>query len=128
LLQYDFEHGVAEANAEAEYAFANRYAVEFELPIRDISLTAYKFSLQSTFSYPKSHHFIHGWQYIGEYFVDDKRFENTALYLFGHQFNEHWSTLNKVGIRRTDLSSKGYFEGLLNGSLFYSVSSNLAID
>jgi hypothetical protein len=138
LLQYDFEHDRVEPSPEVEYAFLDGYAIEFELdtliPVRSGTfnpvITGYKPSLQGTFSYPTSHHFVHGWQYSGEYYVggiDGKRYSNTALYLFGYRFNEHWSTLNMAGMRHTEFDSKSHFEGLLNSTLFYSLSSKLVM-
>jgi hypothetical protein len=135
LLQYDFVHDRVEPSPEVEYAFLDGYAIEFEvdtfIPVGSGTftpvITGYRPSLQGTFSYPKSHHFVHGWQYTGEYYTGEKRYSNTALYLFGYQFNEHWSTLNMAGMRHTEFDSKGYFAGLLNSTLFYSLSSKLVM-
>ncbi|WP_244860108.1 hypothetical protein [Nitrosococcus oceani] len=132
LLQYDFAHDRTEANPEVEYTFADGYGIEFELPIDNTSeegtsIAAYKISLQGTFNYPQSSQFIHGWQYSGEYFPDQNQYQNNALYLFGYRFNKRWSTLNMVGLRRTDLSSKGHFEGLFNSNLFYTLSPRLTM-
>src|SRR5699024_7481241 len=106
LVQYDFVRHLLRLSPEIEYAFADGYAAEFE---SDTSVSGYKLTLQGTFSYPKSYHFIHGWQYMEEYYAEDKRYESTALYIFGYQFNEHWSMLNMTGVRRTALDSRGHF-------------------
>ncbi|MGE0474805.1 MAG: hypothetical protein AB7P17_14320, partial [Nitrospirales bacterium] len=71
--------------------------------------------------------FIHGWQYIGEYFRHRKELANTWLYVFGYQINRHWSTLNMTGLRLSDTSSKGHLERLVNGSLFFSPSKQITM-
>jgi hypothetical protein len=129
LAEYDFEHRLVEWAPEIEYAFMDLYAFELELPMENGAVDAYKFAFQGTFKNHRNQHsrFIHGWQYIGEYIIDDRRFENNLLYLFGYKFNERWSTLNMVGFRHTDPSSKGDFEGLVNGTLFYSTPGGLVL-
>lgn len=136
LFQYDLEHDdILEASPELEYTFWDGYAIELQvntsIPVESGKftpvITDYQPSLQGTFSYPKSHHFVHGWQYTGDYYVDGTRSSNTAIYIFGYKFNEYWSTFNMMGVRHTEFDSKGYFEGIFNGALFYSPSPNLVI-
>lgn len=133
LTQYNFEHNALEPNPEIEYSFWDGYAIEFEVDtsvpvgsgtsvIRD-----YKPSLQGTFSSPKSHHFVHGWQLTGEHHVDENRYSTTAIYLFGYKFNDYWSTLDMAGVRRIAFESKAYYAGVFNSTLFYSLSPNLVM-
>lgn len=144
LSQYDFKDDAMRFNPEFEYAFANGYGIEFELPTQNGVVKAYKIGLQGTFNFLRNRRLIHGWQYIGEFhrhtvrfedvsgeFEDDPGefkhgggFESDLLYIFGYQFNRHWSMLNMTGMRLTDLGSHGHIEGLVNGNLFYSYSKN----
>ena len=127
LAQYDFAEDAVELNPEFEYAYADGYGIEFEFPMRNTELEAYKLALQGTFSFLTNRKFIHGWQYIGEYHKHDKAFENDLLYLFGYEFNERWSMLNMTGFRTTDTRARGRFEGLINANLFYTFSKNLIV-
>ena len=125
MFQYDDEHKATLMNPEFEYAYADGYGIEFELPTEDFTIDAYKLALQGTFDFLNTNKFIHGWQYYGEYYRHSKELENNLLYLAGYQFNEQWSTLNMLGLRSTDVRSEGHIEELVNSTLFYSYSSNL---
>ncbi len=125
LLQYDAEHKAVLMNPEFEYAYTDGYGIEFELPMENTTVEAYKVALQGTFNFLNTNKFIHGWQYYGEYYRHSKELENNLLYIAGYQFNEKWSTLNMAGIRFTDVQSEGHVEELVNSTLFYSYSSNL---
>ncbi len=127
LGQYNFEEHAAKINPEFEYAYADGYGIEFEFPMTNSELDAYKMALQGTFNFLNTEKFIHGWQYIGEYHKHSKAIENDLLYIFGYQFNENWSTLNMAGFRFTDARSRGRAEGLFNGNLFYTVSKDLIL-
>ncbi len=127
LSQYNFEEDAVELNPEFEYAYADGYGIEFEFPMKNTDLEAYKLALQGTFSFLTNRKFIHGWQYIGEYHKHGKAFENDLLYLFGYEFNEKWSMLNMTGFRTTDARARGRFEGLVNANLFYTFSKNLIL-
>ncbi|MDT3777291.1 hypothetical protein PJI16_06940 [Nitrospira sp. MA-1] len=142
LSQYNFKDDAMRFNPEFEYAFADGYGIEFELPMQNGVVKAYKLGLQGTFDFLRNSRFIHGWQYIGEYhrhlaqfedasgefegdpgeFKGGGGFENDLLYVFGYQFNRHWSMLNMTGLRLTDIGSHGHLEGLVNGNLIYSFS------
>ncbi|SFP77248.1 hypothetical protein SAMN05216419_101849 [Nitrosomonas cryotolerans] len=125
LFQHDFANDAVTMNPEFEYAYADGYGIEFELPMETTGVAAYKMALQGTFDFLNTNQFIHGWQYIGEYHQDAKKFENNLLYIFGYQFNQNWSLLNMLGSRLSDIRSKGHIEGLVNSNLFYSLSKNL---
>lgn len=127
LFQYNFEDDAVEWSPELEYAYADGYSLEVELPMKNTSVEAFKMSLQGTFDFLRGSQFIHGWQYIGEYYRPRKELENTLLYVFGYQISKHWSTLNMTGVRLTDTSSQGHLERIFNGSLFYSPSKNLTM-
>jgi len=127
LFRYDFENDAVLMGPEFEYAYADGYGIEFELPTENAAVEAYKVALQGTFNFLNTSKFIHGWQYIGEYFKHTKEFGNDLLYIFGYQFNENWSTLNMTGFRFTDVRSEGHAEGLVNSNLFYSFSKGLVV-
>jgi len=127
LFQYEFENSALNWNPEIEYAYADGYSIEFELPIKNSVVEAYKMTLQGTFNFLRNSQFIHGWQYIGEYYRHRKELENTLLYVFGYQMSEHWSMLNMMGLRLTDTSFKGDLERLVNGTLFYSLSKKITM-
>jgi hypothetical protein len=127
LFQYDFEENATLLNPEFEYAFADGYGIEFEFPMKNTELEAYKIALQGTFSFLNTRKFIHGWQYIAEYFKHSKELESDFLYIFGYQFNEKWSTLNMTGFRFTDFRSRGHIEGLLNSNIFYTFTEKLIL-
>lgn len=125
LYQYDADHKASLMNPEFEYAYTDGYGIEFELPTEDFTIDAYKLALQGTFNFLNTNKFIHGWQYYGEYYRDSKELENNLLYIAGYQFNEKWNMLNMAGFRFTDVRSEGHIEELVNGSLFYTYSSDL---
>ncbi len=125
LFQHDFENQAVTMSPEFEYAYADGYGIEFELPMETTGVAAYKIGLQGTFNFLNTNRFIHGWQYIGEYHRDAKKFENNLLYIFGYQFNQNWSLLNMLGSRLSDTRAKGDIEGLVNSNLFYSLSKDL---
>ncbi|MDR4517684.1 MAG: hypothetical protein MRK00_09920 [Nitrosomonas sp.] len=125
LVQYDFEGNAVKMNPEFEFAFANGYSIELELPMENTAVEAYKFALQGTFSFLNTKKFIHGWQYYGEYIKHTKEIENNLFYVFGYEFNDKWSTLNMLGLRLTDFSAHGHAEKLINSNLFYSFTKDL---
>lgn len=51
---------------EVEYAFAEGYGIEFELPLENAGVASYKGAIQGTLPGPWKRRFIHGWQAIGE--------------------------------------------------------------
>lgn len=121
------DRGGAEWAPEIEYAIADGFAIEFELPFEGGHLEAYKFATQRTFGTAWGNKFIHGSQMIIE---PDTRFETwelTFLYLAGIQFNERWSTLGMIGVRPQFDSSPGgeHVDGILNLTLFADLTHRL---
>ncbi|BAW79652.1 hypothetical conserved protein [Candidatus Nitrosoglobus terrae] len=140
LLEYSAQRGEIEPNPEIEYSFWDGYAVELEVDTlvstTDSSqatpiIADYKPSLQGTFGYGQ--HFIHGWQFTGEYYTDQifnrgAGYSNTALYLVGYRFNKRWSTFNMAGVRRTAFNdSKSRFKGIFNSAIFYNLSHRVVL-
>jgi hypothetical protein len=126
LAQQNNNGGPLEWAPEIEYAFADGLAFELELPTENSRLTDYKIAFQGTLS----HHFnnpnlIQGWQIIVKKNRDSKKYASDALYINGYRFNEKWSTLNMIGIRKSAFSSDGKFITLINNNFFYDLSPRL---
>ncbi len=93
---------------EVEYAVADGFAVELELPFTDGRLTDYKIGLQGTFGTFRGGRSIHGVQYLGLHNRRDGGWSSSLLYLLGNRFGERWSTMTMVGAGDVTLrSTKG---------------------
>lgn len=117
--------GAMEWAPEIEYAFADNYAIELELPFENLSLTNYKFAFQGTLSNPLMVDMVQGWQLIGEKNRSTGKYSADGLYINGYRISQAWSTLNMFGIRRTVLGSDGKTIALMNNNLFYDYSQNI---
>lgn len=108
---------------EVEYAFADGYALELELPLVDRHLEAIKLAVQGTLPNGHSSNFTHGWQTFAEVSLDDGTTDGVLVYMFGHRFSAMWSYLTIIGAKST-FSDVGLSQttGLLNASLFASPS------
>lgn len=84
---------------EIEWAFADGYAIELELPMMNGHIEAYKVAIQGTFPIPKSNSFIHGWQWISEYIREEQLMESTLLYLAGKELSSGYSIFGMLGSR-----------------------------
>ncbi len=82
---------------EIEYAFADDWAVEFELPFEEGGLAAVKLAGQWTFGAKPEAGFIHGTQLIAERLVDVDAWELSLLYIPGWRFDDTWSVLVMIG-------------------------------
>ena len=126
LLDFSPRTGQLEWSPEIEYAFADDYAVEFELPLENTFAKEYKVSLQGTFGKLDRGRMIHGWQAIGRRKNEEKAYAAEALYLNDYKFSSKWSMMNMLGVRHTGIAKSGDFIGLLNNSLFYSFKENFS--
>lgn len=120
---------------EVEWAFADGYAVELELPLDDRRLEAVKVALQGTLP-GLSGDLIHGWQTFAEVGLDDGVTDLVLLYLFGQRLGRHLSYFLMIGERLTVGESGVDADAfLLNTSLFwdaresqtYGLETNLEI-
>lgn len=104
---------------ELEWAFADGYAVELELPLVDRHLKAVKVGLQGTLP-ALSSSIAHGWQAIGEVPLEGGAQSGSLLYLFGQRPSSKISYLVMAGARG-HFGGSGLTEpgGLLNASLFW---------
>jgi hypothetical protein len=84
---------------EIEYTVCDGIAVEFELPMENAHLEAYKGAGQVTFGTAFDHRFIHGAQVIVQYDRHPSLWTTTLLYLVGFRFDETWSVFGMFGSR-----------------------------
>jgi hypothetical protein len=84
---------------EIEYAVCDGLAVEFELPMENAQLEAYKAAGQVTFGTAFDYRFIHGAQAIVQYDRHPSLWTTTLLYLAGFRFDETWSVFGMFGSR-----------------------------
>jgi hypothetical protein len=113
---------------EVEWAFADGYAMELELPMVDRNLDAIKLALQGTLPSGGWVDFTHGWQTFAEVSLDDGITEVVLLYMFGHRLGQSWSYLTMVGGEST-ISADGFSNGkaLLNASLFVDPTESMTL-
>lgn len=112
---------------EIEYAIANGFAIELELPLEDKRVTDYKVGLQGTFGTLSDGRGVHGVQYLGLYNRARGRWESSLLYLIGFRFNPRWSMMAMVGIGDVSTGRNGGGRLLLNHSTFYDLSDESRI-
>lgn len=107
---------------EVEWAFADGYAFELELPFADEKLEAVKFAFQGTLPGSRGS-FIHGWQTFAEVDTDDGVTESVALYMLGQRLTHKLSLLAMAGgrtvIGRSGVDADAF---LLNTSLFWDAN------
>jgi hypothetical protein len=125
LGERSLESGPLNWAPEIEYAFADGYALEFELPHENSFSQSYKFALQGTFGVSADRRMIQGWQVITKKSRINGRYSTDALYLNGYRLSDKWSAMNMLGIRRTELSGDGEVITLINNSIFYDQSQRL---
>lgn len=107
---------------EVEYAIADGFAMEFELPVEDIRVTGYKIGVQATFGTLAGGRGVHGLQYLGVYNRESSRWESSLIYLLGFRFNDRWSTMTMVGIGDVTVGGCDRSNLIVNHATFYDVS------
>lgn len=112
---------------EIEYAVCDGVALEFEVPMENSLVEAYKGAGQITFGTALNHRFIHGAQAILQYGRDSSVWTTTGLYLAGFRFNNTWSVFGMVGGRGEILGpvSNKQAEFLANVTLFADVTDRM---
>ena len=125
LTEHSLRTGNTEWAPEFEFGLFDDFAVEFELPFDNLSLSQYKLALQGTIGTAFDNHFIHGWQMIGYHDRETEKYTIDALYLAGFRLNSSISNFNMFGARRDDVERNGEFVGLFNTSWFYDYSNDL---
>ena len=106
---------------ELEYAFADGYAIEFELPFENGSLREYKLGLQGAFGTFNGGRTAHGVQYLGIYERDSTDYMSSLLYMLGHRYDGGWSTMSMIGLGDIRFGGgHGRNSLLVNHSTFWS--------
>jgi len=119
-----FDKGGIEWAPEIEFAIADNFAIEFELPFESSTLEEYKLGLQWTIGTALDNRYIHGFQMLIQPTSAWENWNSTLLYLAGMRFDETWSALLMVG-GRMDFEgpdNSETFERLLNASIFADLS------
>jgi hypothetical protein len=116
---------VLEWAPEIEYAIADNLALELELPIENSTLTDYKIAIQGTMPQSRFKNMIHGWQVLALKNREQNTYSADALYINGYRISDKVSTLNMLGIRRTEFGSEGRLVTLINNNIFYDYSPQL---
>lgn len=106
---------------EVEYAIADGFAVEVELPFTNGRLTDYKIGLQGTFGTFRGGRSIHGVQYLGLHNRRDGGWSSSLLYLLGNRFGDRLSTMTMVGVGDVTLRKSEGTGLLVNHTTFWDV-------
>jgi hypothetical protein len=126
LAQQSVNGGPLEWAPEIEYAFADGLAFELELPTENSRITDFKIAFQGTLSHNFNNpNMIQGWQVIVKKERDSGKYSSDALYINGYRFNAKWSTLNMLGIRKSEFGGESEWSTLINNNLFYDLSQTL---
>lgn len=112
---------------ELEFVLTEGLALEFELPMENVSVEAYKTAGQLSFGTLWDNRFIHGAQVIAQYDRQPGLWTTTWLYLAGFRFDETWSLFGMVGPRFEHGSQIGgrNVEMLANVTLFADITDRL---
>ena len=101
---------------EVEWAVVDNFAVELELPMVDRHVEAYKAALQWT-APQLGPSVAHGFQVLGEYLIDDRVTELSALYLAGFRTGRvSWFAMAGP---RIEVGQGLIVAGQINPSVFY---------
>lgn len=126
LIQNNNNGGPIEWAPEIEYAFADGLAFELELPSENSKITDYKIAFQGTLNHNFNNpNLIQGWQVIVEKNRDTGKYSSDALYINGYRVTEKWSTLNMLGIRKSEFGGDSEMITLVNNNIFYDLSPRL---
>lgn len=108
---------------EVEYALADGFAIEGELPFENGRLVEYKLGLQAAFGSFNGGQSAHGVQYLGIYDRHERRYSSSFAYMLVHRFSDRWSSVSMAGL--WDVSTRrrdGRNAAIVNQSLFYDAS------
>lgn len=113
---------------EVEYAFADGFAIEGELPFENGRLAELKLGLQAAFGTLNQGRSAHGVQYLGIYDRHDGRYSNSLIYMLAHRFDGRWSNVAMAGV--SDIGGRKHQGGnalILNNSTFYNASQETVL-
>jgi hypothetical protein len=113
---------------EIEYAVADGFALEFELPFEGTRLAELKMGAQATFGTMDQGRIVHGVQFLGIYERESGRTSQALLYMLGRRHNERLSTMSMVGVGDVRLGQSESDAGLLvNHSTFYDLGRDRVV-
>ncbi len=113
---------------ELEWAFADGYSFEFELPMENERLVAYKFAFQGTIGETTPRRFMQGWHTYGVYDRHERTFSVDMLYLAGYYLTPRWSLFTMTGARLPEANRGGGRPvGLFNPTVYYRSSPRLLL-
>lgn len=121
LMVYETRSRALRWAPEVEYAFADNWAAELELPIHGRELEAIKVALQWTLPSPVEQ-LAHGIQAYVEWGLGHPETVGVATYIWGQRFAEKWSYLSMIGgfgVLEDQVAKSG--GGLLNLSVFHDL-------
>jgi hypothetical protein len=127
LVRRSPDRGGLEWAPEIEYAVCDGVGLEFEIPLENAHLEAYKAAGQVTFGTGLNHKFIHGAQAIVQYDRAPSLWTTTLLYLAGFRFTKTWSIFGMFGSRAEvsgPVANKAV-EVLSNVTLFADVTNRM---
>lgn len=127
LVEHQLTTGRHEFAPEIEYALADGLALELELPFNGARLEEIKVAIQGTLGTLRQDRMVHGWQTIVRRDRHDGSYSGDLLYLNAAELGRRWSTLNMVGLRRTESGSKGRTQTLVNNSFFFERSPRMTV-
>lgn len=105
---------------EVEYALADGFAIEGELPFEDGRLVELKLGLQAAFGTFDSGRSAHGVQYLGIYDRHGRFYRSSFAYMLAHRYNSRWSSISMAGLGDLALGRKhGRNAALINHAFFY---------
>jgi hypothetical protein len=108
---------------EVEYALADGFAIEGELPFEGSRLAELKLGLQGALGSFNQGRSAHGIQYLGIYDRHSHHYSSSLIYMLAHRFDARWSNVAMAGL--SDLSFKGGANrnaAILNNTTFYDAS------
>lgn len=112
---------------EIEYAVADGFAVELELPLESRRVTDYKLGVQGTFGVFNRGRAIHGVQYLGLWNRERRRWDSSLLYVIGNRFDDRASTLTMLGVGEVGAGGRETRALLVNHTSFYDVAATTTV-
>jgi hypothetical protein len=107
---------------EIEYAVADGFAIEFELPFEGSRLAEFKVGAQATLGTLDEGRIAHGVQYLGIYERESDTTSHALLYMIGRRHSARWSTMSMIGVGDVRVGQSESTAGLLiNHSTFYDI-------
>lgn len=108
---------------EIEYAFADGFAIEGELPFENGRLAELKLGLQAAFGTFDGGRSAHGVQYLGIYDRHGGRYASSLVYMLAHRYTARWSSVTMAGLWDIGFDGgRGRNAAVINHATFYDLS------